>query len=72
MIVFEISEESKITGVVKIYFSKAFLWSSRSGLWGVRKRQQESLCFILLLLPSRTKRIKNKGVSNMLNIFFRY
>ena len=58
MVVFEISEESKIAGVVKIYFSKAFLWSSRSGLWGVvRKRQQESLCYKLLLLPTRTKRI---------------
>ena len=58
MIVLKISEESKIAGVVKIYFSKAFLWSSRPGLWGVvRKRQQESLCYILLLLPTRTKRI---------------
>ena len=56
MVVFEISEESKIAGVVKIYFPKAFLWSSRSGLWGVvRKRQQESLCYIQLLLPTRTK-----------------
>ena len=56
MIVSKISEKSKIAGVVKIYFSKAFLWSSRSGLWGVvRKRQQESLCSIQLLLPTRTK-----------------
>ena len=58
MIVLKTSEESVIAGAVKIFFSKAFLWSSRSGLWGVvRKRQQESLCYIQLLLPTRTKQI---------------